>query len=216
MQSCAPHDCARFRPRAPLHPLLLLVHVRAGLKEELTQEGVPEVRKEFIPPIRPPFEFEFLKLSARADVPDVGSFHLGHEARLHQVKLRVKHAFPEPEAREREGDDLGDRHPRSLLERDLYGCAEDERQAARLDKAHTAVFTLVRWLVHTVLKVPRDTGGQAGELTLELQLRGTHEGGIHGEMDRLDFHNCREPVGWDLPPDGKELAGPVLVGAHIH
>ena len=50
-------------------------------------------------------------------------------------------------------------------------------------------------------------------MTLELQPWGSHEGGIYGEMDRLESHDCREPVGRDTPLDGKELAGPVLLGA---
>ena len=32
-------------------------------------------------------------------------------------------------------------------------------------------------------------------------------------MDRLDLHDRREPAGRDSPLDGKDLAGPVLVGA---
>ena len=35
------------------------------------------------------------------------------------------------------------------------------------------------------------TGGQSGEVTLELQPRGSQEGGIHGEMNRLELHDCR-------------------------
>ena len=78
---------------------------------------------------------------------------------------------------------------------------------------HAIVLNLDRGLVRTVLEVPRETGGQAGEVTFELQPRGSHEGGICGEMDWLKSHNRREPVCWYLPLDGKDISGPVLVGA---
>ena len=66
--------------------------------------------------------------------------------------------------------------------------------------------------MHTVLEVLQDTGGQSGEVTLKLQLQISHEGGIHGEMDSLESHDRGGPNGRDIPPDGEELAGPVLVG----
>ena len=50
-------------------------------------------------------------------------------------------------------------------------------------------------------------------MNIELQPRGSHEGGISGEIDFLESHNRVEPIGRDLPPDGKELTGTVLAGA---
>ena len=88
-------------------------------------------------------------------MPGVGSVRLVCEARLHPVERRVKQAVPEPEARERAGDDLGDQRPWSLLKRNLCGRAVDKRQAARLDEARAVVFTLNRWMVRTVLEVLR-------------------------------------------------------------
>ena len=67
--------------------------------------------------------------------------------------------------------------------------------------------------MHTVLEVLRETGGQTGKVTLKLQLWGSHEGGIRGEIDRLELHNRGEPADRDLSPDGEDLVGPVLVGA---
>ena len=175
VQSCAPRGRGLFRPRAPLHPLLLLVRARAGLVEEVAQEGGPEVRKERVPLIRTRLEFDSLGILACSYVPGVGSVCLGREARLHPVDHRVKHAVLEPKARECAGDDLGDWHPRSLLKRDLCGRAGGKRQATRLDEACTVVFTLYRSLVCTVLEFLRDTGGQSDEVTLKLQPQGSHE-----------------------------------------
>ena len=121
----------------------------------MTNEGGPEVREERVPPIRPCREFYLLGLSTRADMPGVGSIRLGLETHLHPVERWVEHAVPEPKARKRAVDDLGDWRLWSLLERHFCGCAGDERQAARLDKARAVVFTLDRWLVRTVLEAPR-------------------------------------------------------------
>ena len=152
-------------------------------------------------------------LLERANVPGVVYVRLGDEARLHPVNLRVEYTVLETEAHKYAGDDLSDRRPRALLERDIYGRTGGKRQAARLDEACAVIFHLDLWLVCTVLEVPRETGGQAGEVTLKLQPRGSHEGGIRGEMDLLESHDCGDPVGQDLPLDGGEIAGPVLVGS---
>ena len=152
-------------------------------------------------------------ISARANMPGVGFTRLGFEARLHPVKRQVEHAVLELKARERAWEGLGDQRLRSLLERNICGCAGDKRQSTGLDEARTIIFTLDRGLVCTVLKVLQETGGQSGEVTLKLQLRGSHEGGIRGEMDRLELHYQGEPVGQVLFLDGKELTGTVSVGA---
>ena len=51
--------------------------------------------------------------------------------------------------------DLSDRHPRSLLERNLCCYTGDERQAARLDKTHAVSLALYRMLVRVFLKFLR-------------------------------------------------------------
>ena len=130
-------------------------------------------------------------------MPVVGSVHLVREVSLHPVKRRVKHVVLEPEACERAGEDLGDWRLRYMLKRNICGHAGDGRQSVRLDEASAVVFTLNHGLVRTVLEVPQETGGQSGEVTFEL----------------LESHDCGEPVGRDLHPDGEELTGPALVGA---
>ena len=134
----------------------------------MTREGGTEVHKERVPPIIPCQEFDLLGLLARVDVPGVGSILLGREARLRPVERRVEHAVLEPEARKPTGEDLGDWRPRSLLELDICSRAGDERQSARLDESCAIVFTLDCGPVRTVLEVPRETVGQAGEVTLEI------------------------------------------------
>ena len=93
----------------------------------MTQEGGPKVREERVPPIRPRREFDSLGIPACVNVPSLVPVHLRRETVLHTVKLRVERAFLDPEARERAGDDLSDQRPRSLLKRDLCGCAGDTR-----------------------------------------------------------------------------------------
>ena len=107
-------------------------------------------------------------LSESADVPSVGSFRLGCEARLHPVDRRVKYVVPDPESRKRAGDDLGDWRPPALLKRNLCGRVGYKRQAVRLDKARDFIFPLDRCLVCTVLEFPQETGVQANEVTLEI------------------------------------------------
>ena len=138
------------------------------------------MRKERVPLIKPRRKFDSLGLSESLDVSGVGSVQLGREDCLYPVEIRVERAVLEPKDRERAGDDLGDRRPRSLLEHDLCGRAGDERQAAQLDEVRAVVFTLKRGLVRTLPKVLRENGGQAGEVTLKLQPQVSHEGGIHG------------------------------------
>ena len=92
-------------------------------------------------------------------------------------------------------------------------CAGYKCQAARLDKARAVVLPLYRRMVRAVLEVLRETGGQSDKVALEFQSRGSHEGGIRGEMYRLEPHDHGEPVSRNLSADGKELSRPVLVGA---
>ena len=73
------------------------------------------MHEESVPLIGPCRKLDLLGLSARADMPGVGSVRLGREARLHPVENRVEHAVPEPKACERAGDELGDRCLWSLL-----------------------------------------------------------------------------------------------------
>ena len=175
VKSCAPCGRAFFRPRNTLHPLLLLVRTRSGLGEEVTQKGVPKVREERVPPIRPRRKFDLLGLSALVDVPIVGTVRLGRENGLHPVDRQVKRAVLDPETSKRAGDDLGDRRPQSLLERDICGRAGEKCQAARFDEARVVIFTLYHRLVRAVLEVPKDTGGQSGKVALELQSQGSHK-----------------------------------------
>ena len=56
----------------------------------MTRESGPKVRKERVPLIRPRREFDLLGISARADVPGVGTVHLIHETGLHPVERWVK------------------------------------------------------------------------------------------------------------------------------
>ena len=178
----------------------------------MTQEGELEVREEHVPLIRPRQEFELLGISERADRPGVGFFHLRREPCLHLVERGVKRAVLEPQARNHAGDELNDWIPQSLLERDICSHAGDKHQAALLDKVRTIIFTINRRLMHTFFEVTRKIGSQAGKVTLKLHPQGSHEGGIHGEMDCLKLYNRGETVGQDILPHGEELAGPVLVG----
>ena len=171
------------------------------------------MRKEQIPPIRSRREFDSLGISECVDEPGVGSVRLGCEYRLHPVKRWVEHEVPDPNARERAGDDLGDRRPRALLERDIFGRAGDKLQDARLDEACAVIFPIDFWMVRTVLEVLQGTGGQASEVTLKLQPQGFHKGGICGEIYRLELHDHGDPIGRDISLDGKDFAGPVLVDA---
>ena len=125
----------------------------------------------------------------------------------------ISRAFAGLGIQECAGDDLGDWHLRPLLKRNIYGRTGDKQQAARLDEARAVVLPLYRRMVRAVLEVLRETEGQSDKVTLEFQSRGSHEGGIRGEMYRLEPHDHGEPVSRNLSADGKELSRPVLVGA---
>ena len=113
------------------------------------------MHEQRVPPVKPCQKFYLLGLTARADVTGVGPVRLQRKTGLHPVKRRVVRVVLEPEARERSGDDLGDRCVRALLEHNLCGRAGDKHQAARLDKAHAVVFVLDCRLMGIVLEVPR-------------------------------------------------------------
>ena len=113
------------------------------------------MRKERVPLITPRRKFDSLGISERADVPDIGSVRLRRETILHPVERWVVRVVLVTEVSKHAGDDLGDRRPRSLIERNLCGRAEDKRQAARLDEAYDVIFSLYRRLVSISLKVLR-------------------------------------------------------------
>ena len=69
------------------------------------------------------------------------------------------------------------------------------------------VFTLYCSLVRIVLKVLQKNGSQPRKVTLEIQLRGSHEGEIRGEMDRLSRTVARSPLAGILPQMAKNLPG---------
>ena len=62
-----------------------------------------------------------------------------------------------------------------------------------------------------VLGVPQETGSQSGNAILELQLQGSQEEVIQGEIDRLKPHNCGKPVSRNIATDGKKIARTVLI-----
>ena len=144
-------------------------------------------------------------------MPGVGPVRLRHETGLHPVKCRVERVVLDPKVRKHAGDDLCDQRLRSLLERNLCGCAGEKRQATRLEKAHAFVFALYRNLMCVSLEVLRENISQSIKVTLQLQSQGYYGGGIRGEIDRLKLHNHGESVVWDIASDGKELDGPVFL-----
>ena len=115
------------------------------------------MRKECVPLVRRHRKFESLGITVRADVTSVGPICLRRKTGLHPVERRVVHAVLDPEAHKRAGYDLGDRRARPLLERDLYGCAGDEHQAARIAEACAIVFFLNRRLICFSLEAPQET-----------------------------------------------------------
>ena len=64
-----------------------------------------------------------------------------------------------------------------------------------------------------VLEVLQETGSQSSKTNLKIQLQSYQGGGISGKMDCFEPHDRGEPIGRNLAADGKNHAGPVLVGA---